>query len=113
MTRGGGWAPNAERALVLLRIALGVFLIVKSASKWGWLLDASPLHERLVKWSTRPESSGLSRAYAHLLIPGAAVFARMSLIGELGGGIALIAGVKTRIVAALATLMIVNYHLAT
>ncbi len=112
MRRGGG-GPNAARALMLLRITLGVFLIIKSVSKWGWLLDSAPLHDKLVKWSTRPDSIGVSRGYAHLLIPGAPVFARMSLIGELGGGIALIAGFKTRIVAALAVLMILNYHLAT
>ena len=109
----GGAGPSAGRALVLLRIALGVFLIVKSISKFGWLLDSTPLHDKLVKFAAKPESIDISRAYARLLIPGAAVFARLSLIGELGGGIALIVGFKTTIIAALAALMILNYHLAT
>jgi uncharacterized membrane protein YphA (DoxX/SURF4 family) len=41
------------------------------------------------------------------------VFARLSLIGELGGGIALIVGFQARTVAILAALMVLNYHLAT
>jgi uncharacterized membrane protein YphA (DoxX/SURF4 family) len=109
--RGG--ALSADRALVLLRICLGVFLIVKSIGKFGWLLDPSPLTARLTAWAAKPESIGISRAYAQMLIPAAPVFARMALAGELAGGIALIAGFRTRIVAALAVLMVVNYHLAT
>lgn len=113
MTPGLGGAVNAGRALVLLRICLGVFLIVKSINKFGWLLDTSPLTARLTAWAANPESIGISRAYAELLIPAAPVFARLALIGELGGGIALIAGFRTRIVAALALVMILNYHLAS
>lgn len=112
--RGGGTAAGAPgRALMLLRVALGIFLIVKSISKFGWLLDPSPLAERLAAWAADPDSIALSRAYARMLIAGAPVFARLALLGELGGGIALIAGFRTRIVAALATLMILNYHFAT
>lgn len=113
MTPAGGAAANAARTLILLRIALGVFLIVKSISKFGWLLDASPLTARLMAWAAKPESIALSRAYAELLVPVAPVVARLALIGELGGGVALIAGFRTRIVAALAVLMILNYHLAS
>jgi hypothetical protein len=51
--------------------------------------------------------------YASALITGSALYARLALIGELGGGIALVVGFKTRIVAALAALMILNFHLAT
>ena len=101
------------RALTVLRISLGIFLAIKSDSKLGWLADPSPLAERLARWSVKPESIALSRAYARLLAPSARVFARLSLLGELGGGIALVVGFHTRIVAALAALMILNYHLAT
>ena len=109
----GGAAASVNRAFVLLRIALGVFLLGKAVGKVGWLLDSAPLTQRLTAWAADPESIDISRAYARLLIPGAAVFARMALVGELGGGLALVAGFRTRIVAALATLMILNYHLAS
>jgi uncharacterized membrane protein YphA (DoxX/SURF4 family) len=113
MSAGRGGAAAADRALMLLRVCLGIFLIIKAIGKFGWLLDSSPLTARLTAWAAKPGSIALSRAYAELLIPAAPVFARMALLGELGGGIALIAGFKTRIVAALAVLMIVNYHLAS
>ena len=114
MTRRAVPAPLwPARALVLLRVSLGVFLIVKSTSKFGWVLDSSPLTERLTKWEVNEHTIALSRWYAHFLLPGAPVFARLSFIGELGGGIALIAGFQTRLIAALAALMILNYHLAT
>ena len=35
------------------------------------------------------------------------------MLGELAGGIALVVGFQTRIVALLATLMVLNFHLAT
>src|SRR5262245_12535737 len=101
------------RALTIIRIALGVFLIVKSTGKFGWLLDASPLATRLTAWAARDQVSQISRDYASALIAGSALYARLALIGELGGGIALVVGFKTRIVAALAALMILNFHLAT
>lgn len=105
--------PWPARALVVLRVSVGVFLIVKSISKFGWLLDGSPLTARLIKFAANQDVIALSRWYAQWLLPGAPVFARLSLIGELGGGIALIVGFRTRIVATLAALMILNYHLAT
>ena len=104
---------HADRALLVLRVALGVFLVVKSVSKFGWILDVAPLTQRLTAWAADPDSIGISRAYAKMLVPGAPVFARLVLLGELGGGLALIAGFRTRLVATAATLMILNYHLAS
>lgn len=106
-------SPWPARALVLLRVSLGIFLIAKSTSKFGWVLDATPLTNRLVAWSANQDAIELSRSYAHLLLPGAPIFARAALVGELGGGIALIAGFQTRLVSALAALMILNFHMAS
>jgi len=114
MSRGGGGGSVwTARALVLLRVAIGLFLIAKSVSKWGWLLDASPLTAKLVAWSAREDLAAASRAYAQMLVPGAPVFGRLVLLGELGGGLALIAGFWTRPVAALSALMVLNFHLAS
>jgi uncharacterized membrane protein YphA (DoxX/SURF4 family) len=97
----------------VLRVALGVFLIMKSTTKFGWLMDGSPLTAKLADWAVRPEVFWLSNWYAEVLVPGAPLFARLVLFGELGGGLALIAGFWTRPVALIATLMILNYHLAS
>ena len=97
----------------MLRVALGVFLIMKSTTKFGWLMDGSPLTAKLADWAVRPEVFWLSNWYAEVLVPGAPLFARLVLFGELGGGLALIAGFWTRPVALIATLMILNYHLAS
>jgi uncharacterized membrane protein YphA (DoxX/SURF4 family) len=107
-----GASPHAH-ALTLLRIAVGVFLLVKCSGKIGWLVDAEPLVSRLTRWAANEEAIGLSRWYAGALLPGAWAFARLSFIGELGAGLALIAGFRTRVIAALAALMILNFHLAT
>lgn len=97
----------------MLRVALGVFLIMKSTTKFGWLMDGAPLIARLTAWSADPDAFWLSGSYARMLLPGAPVFARLVLFGELAGGLALLAGFWTRPVALLAMLMILNYHLAS
>jgi uncharacterized membrane protein YphA (DoxX/SURF4 family) len=97
----------------VLRVALGVFLIMKSTTKFGWLMDGSPLTARLADWAVRPDVFWLSNWYSEVLVPGAPLFARLVLFGELAGGLALLAGCWTRPVALLATLMILNYHLAS
>lgn len=104
-------SPRA--ALTVLRICLGVFLTAKGLDKLSFLLDSSSLTDRLIRWSQDRESLALSRWYAEALIPAAPLFARLVLLGELGGGLALIAGYRTPVVAALCALMIVNFHLAT
>ena len=112
LTRSGSSASIAW-GLVALRVALGVFLIMKSTTKFGWLMDGAPLIARLAAWAAEPDAFWLSGWYAQMLLPGAPVFARLVLFGELAGGLALLAGFWTRPVALLATLMILNYHLAS
>jgi len=41
------------------------------------------------------------------------VFARLTVLGELGAGLALVAGFWTRLTAGLALVMVLNFHLAT
>ena len=110
-------APQARSAQAIgwlvLRVALGVFLIDKGLGKLPWLFESAPLAHRLTEWAARENVAEISRWYAHLLIGGAPLFARLSLLGELGGGVALVLGFRTREVAALSALMILNYHLAS
>jgi uncharacterized membrane protein YphA (DoxX/SURF4 family) len=108
---GGLMSPGA--ALSVLRVCLGVFLIAKGLGKLDFILDSTSLVERLVRWSNNEALPALSRSYSQALIPAAPVLARLVLVGELGGGLALIAGYRTSVVALLAALMVANFHLAT
>lgn len=98
--------------LVVLRICLGVFLIFEGLDKLAWLTDSSILVGRLQQWLTT--AGPYSRWYIETVcLPGAAVFARLVLLGELAAGTALILGFWTRVAAILAFLMVLNFHVAS
>lgn len=99
-------------ALRILSVALGVFLIFMALDKIEWLSDSTMLTRRLQEWRgmVRP----LARWYLDTIaIPGAPIFARVVVLAELASGTALILGVKIRLAAALAFLMVLNFHLAS
>ena len=98
-------------ALRVLSIAMGVFLIFMGLDKIGWLMDAGILTRRLQEWR------GMVRPFARwyldtIAIPGAPVFARVVLLAELSAGTALVLGIQVRLAAALALLMVINFHVA-
>jgi uncharacterized membrane protein YphA (DoxX/SURF4 family) len=74
-------------------------------------MDSEPLASRLREWlETAPRAS---RWYLETIaLPGAPVFARLVLVGELAAGAALVAGFQVRLAAALAFLMVLNFHFA-
>ena len=95
----------------MLSIAMGVFLIFMGLDKIGWLMDAGILTRRLQEWR------GMVRPFARwyldtIAIPGAPVFARVVLLAELSAGTALVLGIQVRLAAALALLMVINFHVA-
>ena len=99
-------------ALRLLSLAMGVFLIFMSLDKIDWLRDAGILTRRLQEWR------GMARPFARwyldtIALPGAPLFARVVPLAELAAGTALILGMRVRLAAALALLMIVNFHVAS
>jgi len=99
-------------ALRLLSLAMGVFLIFMSLDKIDWLWDAGILTRRLQEWR------GMARPFARwyldtLALPGAPLFARVVPLAELAAGTALILGMRVQLAAALALLMIVNFHVAS
>ena len=99
-------------ALRLLSLALGVFLIFMGLDKIDWLLDAGFLTRRLQEW--RGTARPFARWYLDTIaLPGAPVFARVVPPAELAAGAALILGIRVRLAAALALLMIVNFHVAS
>ena len=106
-----GRMASPAGALRILSLALGVFLIFMAVDKIGWLMDGTLLTRRLQEW--RGTAGPLPRWYLDTIaLPGAPVFARVIVLAELAAGTALILGTKVRLAAALAFLMILNFHFA-
>ena len=104
MTSAGG--------LRVLSIALGVFLIFMGLDKVDWLMDSSRLVGRLQEW--RESAPPMARWYLDTIaLPGAPVFARLVLVGELAAGAALVCGIKVRLAASVSLLMVLNFHFAS
>ena len=97
------------RALALI---VGVFFIFMGISKITWLTDSGFLLWQLEQW--RESAPAASRWYLETMaIPGAPLFARFVPFGELAVGAALVCGFRVRHSAALALLMILNFHFAS
>ncbi len=97
--------------LLILRVSLGVFMIAKALDKLAWFTHPDILTVKLNAFLAKATPS--NRWWVMLLIPGAAVFARLVPLGELTAGVSLISGRLSRVAAILAFLMILNFHLAT
>ena len=80
--------------------------------KIEWLMDGGFLARRLQEW--RGMARPLARWYLDTVaIPGAPVFARVVVLAELSAGSALVLGIKVRLAATLAFLMVLNFHIAS
>jgi len=98
-------------ALLAVRIALGVFFIFEGWDKLPWMINPGLLTTALQKWADTGVPA--SKWYIEtILIPGAAVFARLVFLGEVATGLALLSGVWLRPAAILAFLMVLNIHFA-
>lgn len=107
---GGGGLSGQGVGLMLVRLAVGVYLVAQGVNKVSWLLDSAPLASRLAGWLEA--ATPASRWYLERLLPGTPVFARLVPLGEIGAGIALFAGFWTRLTAGLAFLMVLNFQVA-
>jgi uncharacterized membrane protein YphA (DoxX/SURF4 family) len=98
--------------LRVLAIAMGLFLLSMGTAKLDWLWSGDVLKAQLDAWlETGPPAS---RWYlANVAIPGVPVFARLVVLGELAVGAALVCGYRVRISAAIALLMVLNFHFAS
>lgn len=98
-------------ALRVLSIALGVFLLFMGLDKIDWFMDAGILTRMLQQW--RGMARPLARWYLDTIaLPGAPVFARVVPLAELAAATALLLGVRVRLAAVLAIVMVVNIHIA-
>jgi uncharacterized membrane protein YphA (DoxX/SURF4 family) len=95
-----------------LSVAIGTFILFMGISKWSWLADSAVLASRFQEWlETAPPAS---RWYLQTVaIPGTSIFARLVPIAEIALGAALIFGLRTRLAATLALIMVLNFHLAS
>jgi uncharacterized membrane protein YphA (DoxX/SURF4 family) len=106
---------SSASGLRVLSLFLGVFFLFMGLDKLAWMTDAGLLTKQLNEWlETGPAASrSASRWYLQTVaIPGAPVFARIVLIGELATAIALLTGFQTRFAALAGLFMVLNFHFA-
>ena len=97
--------------LRVLSVLMGVFIVFMGMGKLAWFGDSAYLVAELERWHEFAPS--MSRRYLETVaIPGAPVFARLVVLGELATGAALVTGVRIRLAATVALLMILNFHVA-
>ena len=98
--------------LRVLSLFMGAFLISMAFGKLGWFTDSSFLVAELRDWWG--SAPALSRWYIDTVaMPGAPLFARLVLFGELASGAALVAGFRVHLAAGVALLMVLNFHFAS
>ena len=100
--------------LTLARMMIGVFFFFEGIGKYRWFVDSSILAGQLAGWLQAAPAGSVTQWYLlHVCIPGTAVFARLVPIGEIGVGLALVAGFWTPLVALLGFALALNFHVAS
>ncbi len=98
--------------LGIIRLAIGVFLIFEALSKYRWISSSVPLATQLGEWLR--QAAPANRWYLeHFAIPWTSVLARLVMLGEFTCGLAIACGFWTRTFAAIAFLMVLNFHFAS
>jgi uncharacterized membrane protein YphA (DoxX/SURF4 family) len=102
----------ASWGLRLMAVMVGVFFLSMGLNKVAWLADSSILmHKFDIFLKGAPPAT---QWYIDTIAkPGVPVFARIVPIAELSTAAALILGFWVRLAAALALLMVLNFHVAT
>ena len=98
--------------LAFVRIFIGVFFLFQGLSKIRWFTDSGILFNQLNGWLVI--AAPAARWFLQTVcIPGVPVFARLVPLGELSAGVALVLGVRTRLAAALASVMVISFLVAS
>jgi uncharacterized membrane protein YphA (DoxX/SURF4 family) len=99
--------------LVILRVHLGVILLVTDAGK---IFRSAPFSVEMLGflqgYAMRNASGPYQQFLQHLVIPHATVFSYLVMAGELLAGISLLLGIGTRVGAAIAMFLFLNFMLA-
>ena len=94
-------------------LVMGLFLVLMGYGKLAWFADSGYLTYQLEEWISF-EPVPISRWYLEwVALPGAPLFARLVVLGELAAGAALLAGFRVRLAGGLALAMVVNFHFAS
>jgi uncharacterized membrane protein YphA (DoxX/SURF4 family) len=95
-----------------LSLALGVFFVFDGIDKRTWLLDSSSFANLLRDWLN--DATPAARWYiATFALPAVPLFARLIVLGELFVGVALACAFWTRVSAALALFVLLNYQFSS
>ncbi len=102
----------ASLGLRLMAVMVGVFFLSMGLNKVAWLADSSILMHKfdIFLKGAAPATQWYIDTIAK---PGAPVFARVVPIAELSTAAALMLGFWMRLAAALALVMVLNFHVAT
>lgn len=99
--------------LVILRLHLGAILLITNAGK---IFRAQPFRVEMVEFIDamlkRPGFGWYHAFLRDVVLPHAATFALLVMIGELIAGVCLLTGTMTRVGAAIAMLLFLNYMFA-
>jgi len=100
--------------LVILRVHLGVILLITDAGKM--LRGNAPFSVEMLSFLQGFVMRNASMPYQHFLqhvvIPHATVFSYLVMVGELAAGLSLLLGLGTRVGAAIAMFLFLNFMLA-
>jgi len=100
--------------LLALRILIGIFFLFEGLGKLRWFTDTSVLSGFFSTWSQSVAAGSVSAWYlSKIAVPGVRIFARLVPLAEFFGGLALLVGLWTPLVAFLAFLMVLNIHIAS
>ena len=100
--------------LVILRVHLGVILLITDAGKM--LRGNAPFSVEMLSFLQGYVMRNASAPYQHfvqeLIIPHATLFGYLVMAGELAAGLSMLLGLGTRVGAAIAMFLFLNYMLA-
>lgn len=100
-----------QKWIAFLRIAVGVFFLAQGLNKLQWYSSSEFLRTNLDRYSQSPPA--ISGWYQqHVAYPGIEAWSRMIPTGEMLIGIALVIGLLTRPTLIIATILVLNFHLA-
>jgi uncharacterized membrane protein YphA (DoxX/SURF4 family) len=100
--------------LVVLRLMIGTFFVFEGLGKLRWFTDTSILSGVFKTWSESAAAGSVTAWYlGNIAVPGLSIFARLVPLGEILGGLALLIGLWTPLVAFLAFFMVLNIHVAS
>jgi uncharacterized membrane protein YphA (DoxX/SURF4 family) len=97
--------------LALLRVAAGASLLGPGLHKLGWFRHPA-LEQQLVLWSAHTDNP-LVLKYLQIVTPHSGWLARVVAFGELSLGALLVLGLLTPLAAAIAFVMVLNFHFAS